>query len=184
MADFNEAFELLKGIEFSSAKDALHKNKGENGYTFMGIYQKYHKDSVLWENLKKYKEITSDIKELSKLMFNNIDNLNEVRRIYKKEYWDKARLDDIQSQKIANTLFYFGINAGIKKAIKFTQRILKVAVDGIVGNQTIDALNNVSEEYFLEKFKEKEKQYYINLAMQDKKYKRFLNGWLNRVEKV
>jgi len=184
MADFEIAFEKLLGLEFSSKENALHHNEGEDGYTFMGIYQKYYPNSIIWRNLKAYKMIARDEKELSTLMFNNIENQNQVRKIYKNEYWDKARLDDIESQKIANNIFIFGVNAGIRTAIKIAQRIVETEPDGIVGRKTIKALNGVNEDEFVKEYKERVKNYYINLAINNSKYKRYLEGWLNRVELV
>ena len=182
MANFEIAFEKLLGLEFSNKENALHHNAGEDGYTFMGIYQKYYPNSIIWRNLKAYKMIARDEKELSTLMFNNIENQNQVRKIYKNEYWDKARLDDIESQKIANNIFVFGVNAGIKKAIKIAQRLANTEDDGIVGAKTIEALNNMNEDYFVKEYKERLRNYYRNLAINNEKYQRYLHGWLNRVE--
>ena len=182
MANFNEAFEKLLELEFNSKENALHHNEGEDGWTFMGVYQKYHPDSIIWRNLKAYKMIARDEKELSKLMYNNAENQNQVRKIYKEEYWDKARLDDIESQKIANNIFVFGVNAGLKTAVKIAQRLVKTKPDGIVGNKTIKALDCVDEDYFVKEYKERVKNYYVNLAINNSKYRKFLDGWLNRVE--
>jgi len=182
MADFEIAFEKLLGLEFSNKENALHHNEGEDGYTFMGIYQKYYSNNIIWRNLKAYQKIAKDQKQLSELMYNNIENQNQVRKIYKENYWDKARLDDIESQKIANNIFVFGVNAGLKTAVKIAQRLVKTKTDGIVGNKTIKALDCVDEDYFVKEYKERIKNYYINLAINNSKYKKYLEGWLNRVE--
>ena len=36
---FKKSFDEMLGLEFGSPYNALHKNKWENGYTFMGIYK-------------------------------------------------------------------------------------------------------------------------------------------------
>ncbi len=42
MANFRKSMEILLKLEFNNPHDALHKNKTENGFTFMGIYQGAH----------------------------------------------------------------------------------------------------------------------------------------------
>ncbi|WP_303296956.1 hypothetical protein [Campylobacter fetus] len=41
MANFRKSMEILLKLEFNNPNDALHKNKTENGFTFMGIYQEH-----------------------------------------------------------------------------------------------------------------------------------------------
>ena len=104
MADFNKAFEILKRLEFKDCSNALHKNEGEEGWTFMGIYQKAHPNSKIWKELEKYQEIESDIKKLSRLLCNNTIALQEVKNIYRQKYWNRAKLYDVKSQKIAEEI--------------------------------------------------------------------------------
>jgi len=182
MANFEKAFERLKSFEYNNKKNALHYNAGEDGYTFMGIYQKFHPQSVIWENLKNYKKVTDNIEKLSVYMSNNIENIEEVKKIYKKEYWDMGKLDYVKDQEIAEIIFIIGVNIGIKKAIKIAQRIVNVTDDGVVGPITLKALNSFDENKFIKEYKERAKNYYTNLAINNSKYQRYLQGWLNRVE--
>lgn len=77
----------------------------------------------------------------------------EAKRIYRIEYWDKLRLDEIAAvaPKIAIELFDTGVNCGTGTAATFLQRCLNVLnrlgkdwadvkVDGDLGSQTIAAL--------------------------------------------
>ncbi len=192
MADFNKAFEVLMKLEWSNCEDALHKNEGEEGYTFMGIYQKSHPDSILWEILGNYKFIEDiegepneeQLKRLSKLMCNNTNAMQEVKKIYRSEYWNRAKLYDVQSQKIAEEIFVFGVNAGIERAIRLAQEIVGVKADGIVGPKTLAALNSYNDKLFDVVFDAGEAEYYESLVRAKEKLKIFEDGWLNRAKAV
>jgi len=192
MADFNKAFDTLMKLEWSNCKDALHKNEGEEGYTFMGVYQKAHPDSVLWEILDDYKFIEDidgepddgQLKRLSILMCNNTNAMQEVKKIYRSEYWNRAKLYDVQSQKIAEEIFVFGVNAGIERAIKLAQRIVGVKPDGIVGVKTLAALNSYNGKLFDILFDAGEARYYESLVRAKEKFARYEDGWLNRAKAV
>ncbi|NPA84362.1 MAG: hypothetical protein GXO38_07805 [Epsilonproteobacteria bacterium] len=68
----------------------------------------------------------NQLREVSRLMCGNGKALDEVRRIYKEEYWDRARLDEVKDQKIAEEIFVFGVNARMDRAIKLVQKIVGV----------------------------------------------------------
>lgn len=182
MADFNKAFEILKKLEYKDCSDALHWNHGEHGWTFMGIYQVAHPDSIIWKKLNEYG--TTDKEELSKLLCKDNEVINEVKRIYRQEYWNKAKLYAVDSQQIANEIFVFGVNAGIKRAIKLAQKIVGVVQDGIVGQKTLKALNAYNDKLFDIVFDAGEAEYYESLIEANRKYAIYENGWLNRAKSV
>ncbi|HMY41320.1 MAG TPA: glycosyl hydrolase 108 family protein, partial [Marinagarivorans sp.] len=77
----------------------------------------------------------------------NIKNLTEAeaKAIYKRDYWDKIKGDLIANQGIAESIFDFAVNAGIKTASKLAQaaacEISAVNrppsfIDGVIGNAT------------------------------------------------
>ena len=189
MADFNKAFETLKKLEFKDCSDALHKNEGEDGWTFMGIYQKAHPNSQIWNHLDRYKAMTGgatkeQIEHMSELMCNNPYVREEVENIYRSEYWNRAKLYDVKSQKIAEEIFVFGVNAGIERAIKLAQQIAGVEPDGIVGPKTLAALNSYNDKLFDIVFDAGEAEYYESLVRAKKKYAKFENGWLKRARVI
>jgi lysozyme family protein len=68
--------------------------------------------------------------------------------IYRQQYWNPVRGDDLPSGLDA-TVFDFAVNSGVSRASKYLQRALrakgqKVAVDGIIGEMTLDAINTVA----------------------------------------
>lgn len=185
MANIRPALEKLFKLEFSSAKDALHVNPGEQGYTFMGVYQAANPKLGLWtlvaDILKKHK---GDIRKASVELYRNQEAQAIVERVYKAGYWDKARLDSITSQKIAEEIFVFGVNAGMRNAIRKAQKLIGAVADGIVGSQTINALNNFSEASFDYKFDEVEKLFYDDLIAAKPSFAQFKRGWYARAVAV
>jgi len=100
-------------------------------------------------------------------------------------------------------LFDFHVNAG-GNAIKVLQKTLNqlgssLAVDGIIGQQTINEINNFDNQIALyNTFKSNRKSYYNSITensinkyiakhpnaseaeIKSKTFKKFINGWINR----
>lgn len=114
----------------------------------------------------------------------DIKNLTEDRaaQIYKKDYYDKVRGDDLP-KPLAASLFDMAVNAGVRAASKLLQWILGEKEDGIVGEKTIKAAN---EQYkqdphgLLDKYRDARIGYYKGL----KQYDRYGRGWINRATEV
>ena len=41
---------------------------------------------------------------------------------YKANFWDKIKGDEIESQEVANALYDFAVNSGVKKAVEKIQQ--------------------------------------------------------------
>jgi lysozyme family protein len=112
----------------------------------------------------------------------DIRNLTQdkAKEIYKSEYW-LPLYDQISDQRVANSLFDFGVNAGTERAIKTIQRALNDAlcgpfvVDGIFGQQTLHGVNNCDPQKLLWKFTTIRVMYYTTLNKPQ-----FLKGWIRR----
>lgn len=63
---------------------------------------------------------------------------SEVASIYKYEYWDAIRGDDLPSG-VDFAVFDYAINSGVSKAAKTLQSVVGVTQDGQIGPQTIQA---------------------------------------------
>ena len=188
MAKIENAMPLLKLVEHSNRNDKLlHYNVGEDGYTFYGIYETAHPNWEGWRIVKRYLLIEPDLKKCSVILSNNIELDLMVQKFYKKEFWDKSKLDLVDNQKKANMIFCFGVNVGVKTANKKLQEALgftKENIDGIVGNFTIKHLNDIDESLFVESFKQEQEKYYIRIIANNPDFKRFEAGWFNRIETV
>ena len=185
MANIKLSMELLKQVEHSGRTDKLlHKNKGENGLTFYGIYEVAHPNWKGWDIVKRYLDFTPDIKQCSKILANVEDLYVLVCDFYKKEFWNKARLDEVTSQKIADEIFIFGVNAGMKVAITKAQLLVGASQDGILGSKTIALLNKYDEAKFDVLFDEEEIKHYDKLVKLHSKFEINKKGWHNRAKAV
>ena len=69
---------------------------------------------------------------------------DECRAIYKTQYWDAVRGDDVFAG-LDLFLYDVGVNSGPPKAVRFLQQALRVGVDGQFGLETMGALRGVND---------------------------------------
>jgi len=185
MADIKKVMDILYKVEFSNPNDVLEKNKYEDGWTFMGIYQKANPDLDLWKTIRqKMQQYNGDMKLVGAMLYDNTVVREYVAAFYKKEYWDRMKLDKVASQNTANEMFLFGVNVGCKKAVMFAQQIVGVVEDGVVGPKTIAALNKYDDTVFSERYDELEQAYYDRLVETRPEMAVYLKGWKNRSKVV
>lgn len=179
MSNFTKSMQFLMRLEFNSPSLTLHKNETENGLTFFGIYECAHPDFKGWGLVKQVLK-GKTLKEASVILYNNSDLVALVYEFYKREFWDKMRLDEVESDLKASEVFIFGVNVDTKPAVRVLQRLLNVTVDGVMGAQTLKALNAYDEGKFNVEFDSYEIAYYASLVSKNPKLKIYANGWKNR----
>ncbi|MFW3412045.1 putative peptidoglycan-binding domain-containing protein [Aliarcobacter butzleri] len=181
MAKLDESMKILSWLEHNNDNTrVLHKNKGELGLTFFGIYQSAHPTLSIWNTINQVLKSESDTKKAGPILMKDSELLKQVNIFYKREFWDKMRLDEINSQHIANEIFIFGVNVNWKIAIKEAQKLLGITADGIIGTQTLKALNNYDEHIFDKKFDDVEIAYYEQIVKNKPHLVHNLKGWINR----
>ena len=113
--------------------------------------------------------------------------LDIARDIYNKKYYNRNGLDTLKSDKIALSICDFVVNAGnwgTKKAQAALNELgFDLRVDGILGEKSLAALNEVDENKFLEKYHDLQRRYYKVIAANRPSQKVFLKGWINRVDR-
>ncbi|MGM9695022.1 MAG: glycoside hydrolase family 108 protein [Alloprevotella sp.] len=105
---------------------------------------------------------------------------SEWRHIFLSLFWDKFFADQITSQKVANACVDWAWHSGTSNVAKRIQRLLGVKTDGIVGMVTLEAINNAGDALF-KKIEVARKKYLNALALSKPSQKKFLKGWMNRV---
>lgn len=108
----------------------------------------------------------------------------EWMTIFKKLFWDKCKADSIQDQSIANLLVDWAWNSGATTPIKKLQGILGVTADGIIGKQTLNAVNTKSPLPIFGALKQARISFYNAIVKSNPSQKVFLKGWLNRVNHI
>lgn len=184
MADFNTAHKITADCEGGYVNDP----KDAGGETIFGIARNIWGSLPLWQIVDDYKKIVGDLsqkserKELEKLCLGNAEFVSQKNAFYKAQFWDKVKGDSIQSQAVANNVYDFAVNAGVKQAVKTLQRALGIADDGIFGNGTLSATNNASDS-LNNTYCQAREQFYKDLVARKPQNEKFLNGWLGRVKR-
>ena len=113
----------------------------------------------------------------------DIRNLTHERakELYYEKYWKPMGLRNIWTNNSAILeIFDMGINAGGKRAIRMAQKIVGTKEDGIMGPITGKAID--SHKDFVKEYKHARRVYYEHITERRPQNKKFLKGWLNRVE--
>lgn len=83
------------------------------------------------------------------------------------------------NDKVAGFIFDWYVNSG-RIAIKNVQRIVDVNDDGIMGKNTISAINNYADGLF-NNLKAARTMFVKNIVKANPSQDKFLKGWLNRI---
>ncbi len=119
----------------------------------------------------------------------DIANLTEDRakEIYRANYWDPIRGDDVERQDIAEVIFDTAVNMGVYTAIRMTQKAAGTYPDGIMGVKTLGVLNTEFEfenpKFFFNAFFVAKVKYYASICNRKPSQKKYLLGWINRALK-
>lgn len=105
-----------------------------------------------------------------------------ILKVLKPHYWDRWKADDIRNQSVANILVDWLYNSG-SQGIKIPQRLLSVADDGIVGPETLGAVNAADQKKFFDSVLSAREAYYRDLVISKPSQRKFLKGWMNRLRK-
>jgi lysozyme family protein len=111
-------------------------------------------------------------------------NISEdlVEKIYRNNYWDNLRLDEVQDQGTATVIFDQAVNTGPDKAIRSLQTVLGVEVDGKMGPNTLGALNSFKSDQLKWKLICVYQDHYINIVKSNLTQIAFLSGWIKRTQ--
>jgi len=121
---------------------------------------------------------------ISKRSYPDVDiknlTLAGAKEIYRRDYWERLRADEITHQQVADELFDTAVNMGVRTATKLIQMALDVHPDGKLGNITLTSLNKSDAEKILLKFKLAKIARYTYLAKKRPANRKYLLGWINR----
>lgn len=107
----------------------------------------------------------------------------EWRDVFKSLYWDRWKADEIKSQAVANILVDWVWASG-SHGIKRPQRLLGVNADGIVGKQTIAALNAMDAATLFKMIKDDRAKFIDEICKARPKNEKYRKGWMNRINAI
>ena len=103
--------------------------------------------------------------------------------VFERGYWDKWRASEIKDQSVANLLVDW-IWASGAYGVKIPQSVLKVSVDGIVGQKTVAALNSQDPKNLFDKLKQERIDFIERICKTRPANRRFKAGWLRRINNI
>jgi lysozyme family protein len=155
----------------------LAHDKG--GRTYAGIAENYNKQWTGWpfidmeEKRLKGKPIPNNTK------FPNLQFL--VTKFYE-DRWNANRFGEINNQDVANLLFDYHVHSQ-SSAIKAVQKILNIAQDGKMGNQTIQAINKANPAELHTALLNQRRAFLNKVIANNKGYENFRKGFEYRLAK-
>ena len=116
----------------------------------------------------------------------NIDKITpeQAKEIYRNEFYHGPGISGIADDALVSKVFDTGVLAGTPTTIRLLQKSLnklghKVKVDGILGDETIDAVNSYQDQQkILNEFKKNTIRYIKALGPNQ-----YSKGWIKRISK-
>lgn len=172
MAEFKPAFQIMITTEGGYVNDP----QDPGGETYKGIARKVWSKWSGWQTIDMLKHQIGFPQTIEK----DVILQKEVEDFYMIEFWDRMHLDAITSQEIANSIFDFGVNAGIGTSATLAQLVVEVTTDGIIGNNTIAAINNFNVDHFIAAFTVAKIARYVTIVKKRPTSRKYFYGWILR----
>ena len=126
------------------------------GETNLGVTKKVYQE---WGGTKDMKDLT----------------VEDVARIYKKNYWNRCKCDDLESG-VDWVVFDWAVNSGTGRSAKAIQKICGASQDGAIGPKTLALIGKQNTQYVIEEFGKIRQDFYESL----KTFDTFGKGWTRR----
>jgi lysozyme family protein len=102
-----------------------------------------------------------------------------VKPFYKKNYWDRIRGDELPSG-VDYAAYDLAVNSGTGRAAKYLQQIAGVTVDGVIGPQSLKAIQKCDAEDTVDEICNMRMDFLKGLGT----FETFGKGWTIRVNDV
>lgn len=142
----------------------VNNPKDPGGMTNLGVTKQ------VWESWVDRDVTESEMRSLTP---------NIVKPLYKKNYWDKIRGDQLPLG-VDYAAYDFAVNSGIGKSSRILQQIAAVPADGIIGPQSIAAILACNPDEMIDTICDTRLQFLKNLPT----WATFGRGWQSRVDSV
>ena len=130
--------------------------KDPGGETNLGVTKRVYEK---WGGTKDMKDLT----------------VEDVAPIYKKNYWDKCKCNDLASG-LDWAVFDWAVNSGTGRSAKAVLKICGAAQDGAIGPKTLALVNGQDTQYMVEEFGKIRQNFYESLST----FNTFGKGWTRR----
>lgn len=172
MADFKQALQMVLQHEGGYVNDP----NDPGGETYKGIARNMNSGWLGWILIDIQKKQANFPANLS----NNSELNTEIEHFYKINYWDRVKGDQINDQRVANTIFDFSVNAGVSTGSVLAQKVVDAKEDGVLGNISIGAINAMQPEQFLSYYTIAKIARYIKIVKNRPSSQKYFYGWVRR----
>ena len=164
MAEFNTAIDYVLANEGGYVSNPNDNGGATNFGVTIPMLTRYRKKPVNY----------ADIQSLSQI---------EAKRLYELFFWDRLHISGLK-QPIATAILDTAINQGQATAIKLAQHCLGSTIfpDGILGPESLDALDKVNPEMFIYSYVSLLQDRYVDFCVNATNQIVFLKGWLGDLE--
>ena len=146
------------------------------GETYKGIARTVNGSWAGWHTIDTLKKLPNFPQNLD-----SDKTLQEnIKTFYKANYWDIIKGNDMQNQAVADSIFDFAVNAGVKTSATMVQTIIGASPDGNIGPASLAILNKFDVGYFLALFKIAKIERYMAIIKKRPMSKKYLYGWILR----
>lgn len=172
MADFTQAFQLMITHEGGYVNDP----DDPGGETYKGVARKIFSKWSGWQNVDMLRRQPGFPANLDK----DPELQEAVSDFYRINFWDKIKGDDILDQDVAESIFDFGVNAGVSTTASLAQLVIKAETDGVIGPESIATINNFNKDHFLAAFTVAKIARYANIVKKRPTSRKYFYGWVLR----
>jgi lysozyme family protein len=172
MADFTNAFQLMLAHEGGYGIDP----DDPGGETYKGVSRKNWSKWDGWMKIDRAKRQSGFPASLDK----DVELQEDVKAFYLVNFWNRIKGDDILEQKVAESIFDFGVNAGVGSSISIAQMVVGTDPDGVIGKESIAKINAFDREHFIAAFTIGKIARYINIVKKRPSSQKYFYGWVRR----
>lgn len=176
MADFTPSF--IKTINAEGGY--VHDPDDPGGETYKGVARSRNPGWSGWGNIDQLK----NKKNFPQNLEADSDLQEKVKALYKSNYWDKVKADQINDQDIAESLYDFAVNAGPTVSAKLAQIAVRTIPDGVIGSKTLEKINSIDKRTFLAVFALAKIERYIEICERRSTSRKYFFGWTKRTLSV
>lgn len=175
-------FEIAEAITGRNEGGYANNPADRGGETYAGIARKFWPNWKGWIQIDMIKRVYGkSASVINKEAKRDLQLHRDISAFYKANFWDANNLDKFNDQQIANSVYDFGVNAGVKKAAKTLQQVIGVMDDGIIGNETLTKLHSLRPMPVHVSYNKSRREYYERLAQNPTQHQ-FLISWLSRLK--
>jgi lysozyme family protein len=175
------SFEIAEAITGRNEGGYANNPSDTGGETYAGIARNHWPKWQGWKYIDEIKTRWKTSKDINSAIKGSPYPFEVwISDFYKKNFWDVLKLDLVNDQQLANSVYDFGVNSGTSRSAKFLQQSAGVKDDGIIGNQTLHAVNSADRKVIYYDFNKRREAFYKSIAKGNQA--QFLKSWLSRLK--